>query len=119
MKANLVYISGYATKGEDYDDTYCYYEKYGSYFSSLDRGGFTVSQDSACQWGIFFFCIIFDVIKTNICRRSLTSVFQQVSDAYNLHREERQSVALENILINNFCKASIPFLRKRSRVEGD
>ena len=90
MKVNLAYISGYVTRklneeGKDYDDTYCYYEKYGRYLASLDRSGLNVPQDSTCQWAIFC-CIIFDVIKTSLYRRSLTSVFQQVSDAYNLHR---------------------------------
>ena len=53
MKANLVCISGYVTRklnvdGKDYDDTYCYHEKYDSNLASLDRGGLNVPQDSAC-----------------------------------------------------------------------
>ena len=116
IKANLVHISGYVTrklnvKDEENDDTYHYYEEYGCYLASLDRGGLKVPNDTACQWAIFCF-IIFDVIKTNVCRRSLTSVFLQVSDAYHFHREERHCVVLANIFINNFCKASTPLLRK-------
>ena len=47
MKANLVYISGYVTRklnveGKDYDDNYCYYEKYGRYLTSLARGGLSM-----------------------------------------------------------------------------
>ena len=50
MKENLIYISGYVTRklnvdGKDYDDSYCYYEKYGRYLASLDRGGLNVPQD--------------------------------------------------------------------------
>ena len=85
--------------------------QYGSYLAWLDRGGLNVPQDSTCQWAIFSY-IIFDVIKTSICRRSVTSVFQQVSDAYNLHRENSHCVALANILFNNFCKASTSLIRK-------
>ena len=115
MKANLFYISGYVTiklhvEGEDYDDTYSYYEKYGRYLASLNRGGLKVPQDSTFQWVIFCY-LIFDVIKTSICR-SLMYIFQQVSDTYNLNTEEKHCVALANILINNFCKASTPLLRK-------
>ena len=44
--------------------------------------------------------------------RSLTSVFQQVSDVNNLYGEKTHCVALANILIINFCKASTPLLRK-------
>ena len=40
-------------EGIDYDDTYCYNEKCGSYFASLDREGMNVPQDSTCQWAIF------------------------------------------------------------------
>ena len=50
MKANLVDISGYVTiklnvEGKDYDVTYFYYEKYGRYLVSLDRGGLNVPHD--------------------------------------------------------------------------
>ena len=86
MKANLVYISGYVTRklnveGKDCDDTYCYNEKCGSYLASLDREGLNVPQDSTFQWGNF---LLYNIgrDKSSICRRSLTSVFQQVSDFF-------------------------------------
>ena len=76
MKANLVYISGYITRklnveGKAYDDTYCYYKKYGRYLASLDREGLNVPQDSTCQWAIF---LLYNI------RRDKNQHLQEVAD---------------------------------------
>lgn len=117
MKGNLVHIAGYVARKliledvDEYDDTYYYYEKYGGYLTSLDRGGLKIPTDSVCQWAIFC-SLMFDVIKNNVCRKSLASAFLQISDTYNFDIKENQCIILANIFLNNFCKASTPLIRK-------
>ena len=56
VKMSLVYIAGYVTRndnaiseGELLSHTFLYYEKYGHYTKSLDRGGLKVPTDETCQ----------------------------------------------------------------------
>ena len=78
---SLVYIAGYITrkdnKSSGEEDTFLYFERYGSYTRALNRGGLSIPGDSACQWTIFCY-IIFNLIKDHVCRVSLIDIFQKI-----------------------------------------
>ena len=79
----LVYVAGYVTKKDDPEidsfHTFFYYEKFGCYTQSMNRGGLNLPNDVACQWCIFCY-LLFLVVKRNVCRQSLSDMFQFVSD---------------------------------------
>ena len=112
---SIVYVSGYVARNATYqqngEDTYSYFEKYGEYTASLDRGGLCKPGDSVCQWAIFGF-IMFNAIKHHVCRKSLANILMQVSDSHNFGIQQNQSSILANIFLNNHSKASTPLLRK-------
>ena len=113
-KTNLVHIAGYvARKGsrDETSDTYHYSEKFGDYTATLNRGGLTTPGDKFCQWAIFCY-IIFGFIKDDVCRTSLSKVFQRISDEYGFEMDSTHVRVLANILLNRFCKLSTPLLRK-------
>lgn len=118
IKENLVYIAGYLIKNDNAftDDTYHYYEKCGDYTRNLNRGGLNIPGDAVCQWVTFCF-IMFNIVRTKICRTSLVKIFQSVADhhIYGYSAREYHSRALANILINNYCSASTPRLGKESK----
>ena len=90
---------------------YHYFEKYGEYSVSLDRGGLNTPEDVVCQWIIFGF-IIFHSIKNSVCHTSLRRTLLQISDAYGFSIQQAYSFTPANIFLSNLCKASNPLLRK-------
>ena len=71
-KMALVFIAGYVTQTDSQAsenellvNTSCYYEKYGEYTDSLDRGGLIGPSDNACQWAFFGF-ILFHTKKDHV-----------------------------------------------------
>ncbi|XP_076437845.1 uncharacterized protein LOC143277020 [Babylonia areolata] len=109
-KSVLVYIAGYVTrKDTDYEEgqTSFYFDKYGQYTKSLDRGGLKVPSDRACQWTIFSF-IIFNVVKNSVCRHSFMRIALALSDMYEFHMKERHARIVANILIKNYCRDATP-----------
>ena len=68
-KSSLVYIAGYITRNDlELDErtrlgqTSFYFEKYGEFTKSMDRGVLNVPSDRACQWTIFCY-ILFKTVK--------------------------------------------------------
>ena len=86
-KISLVYIAGYVTRKDlkVSEDTFFYYEKYGSYTQHLDRGGLKHANDLTCQWVIFSH-IIFDNVKDHICQKSISEIFLYISESYVFDR---------------------------------
>ena len=109
VKTNLVHIAGYITRKVDTaeDDSFLYYEKYGRYTHDLNRGGLKIPGDSTCQWVMFCF-ILFNSIQSNICRKSLIMVFQDVSEHYGFSERYSRCMILSNTLINMYCKKITP-----------
>ena len=107
VKSSLVYIAGYVKRRDTSfkDDTYCYFEKYGQYTSSLSRGGLVEAGDSACQWAIFCY-ISFKLVCDKICRNSLSEIFLDISQYYNFEMTQQNCFVMSNILLNNFCKVT-------------
>ena len=85
-KMTLLYIAGYVVRN-NYDEekllehTAFYYEKFGKYIKSLDRGGLKIPSDTTCQW-VFFSFILFHTVKEKVCRKSLSRIFMLVSEFY-------------------------------------
>ena len=110
----LVYVAGYVTRkdgtlSEEHllDLTTFYFQKYGDYTHSVDRGGLNVPSDNACQW-TFFCYIMFNTVKEKVCRLSLTNVFMSVSDFYSFNMERDHGDILANILLKNYCLQETP-----------
>lgn len=116
-KSVLVYIAGYVTRNDPEVDesqlgqTTFYYEKFGAYTDSLDRGGLRTPSDQACQWTIFCF-ILFSVVKDFVCRKSFCGMAMTLSDIFQLGMEDRHARILSNIFLNNHCRASTPWSTK-------
>ena len=89
--------------------TMFYATKYGSYTSDLDRGHLKVPEDRAVQW-TFFSYLMFEGIKDDVCRVSLTKVFEEISEEFDFGMKTSHARVLANILLNNLCKASTPSL---------
>ncbi|XP_078483590.1 uncharacterized protein LOC144744006 [Ciona intestinalis] len=110
----IVYISGYIVRKDNdlnLDDTYNYYEKYGSYTQCLNRSGLQLPNDMACQWAILCY-VMFSKVKSKVCRKSLSSIFQLVSDYYAFNMDNAHCHILSNILLNRWCKSVTPYLGK-------
>ena len=57
---SFVYISGYIQLKNGYDnneESYLYYDRFGNYFDSLNRGGLTPPYDNVVQWAVFCFIL--------------------------------------------------------------
>ena len=78
-KMALIYIAGYVTrkdpeKTEDelLAQTSFYYQKFGDYLNSLDRGSLNIPCDCSCQW-VFSCFTMFNVVK----KKGVSQVFVQ------------------------------------------
>ena len=74
-KMSLVHIAGYVTRKDLalteeklLGATTFYYQKYGKYTDTLDRGGLNIPTDSACQW-TFFSYLMFNAVNTMYAER--------------------------------------------------
>ena len=113
---SLVYISGYISRKDldmNLNATYMYYEKYGSYTQQPDHGGLNIPCDTVCQWCVFGY-LMFDKVKSSVCRNSLSNIFQTISDYYGFNVEKQHCLALSNILLNKWCKSFALGLGKES-----
>ena len=114
VKETLVYIAGYIVyKDEPVDDTFTYYEKFGNFTNVLNRGGLAIPPDSICQF-CFFSYILFNEVKTNVCRQSLCNAFMVISEVYSLNIGKKHEIIICNIFLNNYVHLFTP----RSSKEG-
>ena len=102
-KMSLCHMAGYVTQKDpaetkEYllDTTTFYFQKYGKYTDSLDRGGLKVPTDRACQW-TFFGYIMFNAVKEVVCRKSLSNLLVTISDIHTFNMERRHALVLSNI----------------------
>ena len=99
---------------DDVENAGFYHQMYGQYIDKQNRGGLTTPPDAMCQWTIFGF-IMFNIIKSNVCRTSLVKVIQIVADHYGFPVSKRHCMTLANIFLKNFCSLSTPTSRKESK----
>lgn len=109
VKMTLVYIAGYVIKKQAFavDETFFYYEKFGEYFKTLNRGGLTIPGDHVCQW-VYYCYILFRDVANDVCRKSLSAVLFKISEFYDLHAGKTHCITMSNILINNHCHLYTP-----------
>ena len=109
VKSSLVYISGYVTRNDiaSVEDTFVYFERYGMFTAGLDRGGLHIPSDSICEWVCFCY-IMFHSVVTNICRYSLSKIFMNIAERFNIAVEMKHGNILSNILLNNYCRLNSP-----------
>lgn len=119
-KMALVHVAGYVTRKDELTEEQLfevqsqYYQEYGSFTQSLDRGGLKVPSDTACQWTFFSF-IMFNAVKENVCRTSLAKCFMSISDSYDFKMETSHANILSNIFFKNYCTQSTPRSSKEPR----
>ena len=85
-KQSLVYIAGYVVRKdlaceEEEEDTFNYFQKYGTFTSNLDRGGLQSANDFTCQWTMFSY-IVFQSVVNSVCRKSLSNIFYKISEIF-------------------------------------
>lgn len=105
VKCSLVYIAGYVVRKDANlkEDSFRYFEEYGGFTSSLNRGGLVQAGDSACQWSIFSY-IVFQLVCDKVCRNSLSEILMDISQYYNFEMSKNSCFVMSNILLNNYCK---------------
>lgn len=110
----IVYIAGYIVRKDpnlykcgNNTDTLFYFESFGKYTNSLNRGGLKIPVDSVCQWVIFSF-ILFEVVKDNVCRKSMNNLMMMIAEHYDFPVERKHGNILCNIFFKNYCLISTP-----------
>ena len=122
-KMSLVHIAGYVTRKDIelteeqmLETTTFYYQKYGKYTDTLDRGWLNVPTDNACQW-TFFAYLMFNAVKDHVCRKSLSTIFVDISNTFGFGMNSHHSRILSNILFNNHCKLMNPRSTKQTKLK--
>lgn len=116
VMASLVFIGGYIQRkaGSFYEfDTMIYFDNYGLYLNTLDRGKLTKPHDTLMQWTIFCF-ILFTEISDVVCRKNIMKKFEAISEKYNFEASDKHNRTIANILINN----KVHLLSPRSHKEA-
>ena len=113
IKMSLFYIAGYITRKdclteeEIFNDIAFYYHEYGSFLKEIDRGDLKVPLDTTVQW-VFFCFIMFNAVKSKVCRNSLTNIFMLVSEMHHFNTERVHGIILSNIFFKNYCLFQSP-----------
>ena len=112
---SIIYIAGYIQKknGYEYDDTVFYYQKFGSYFDSLDRGGLCTMLYSGHCSALSYFC----QFSEQLCRTFLVKQFLFISEKFNFGLTENHSRTLSNILLKNYSILRSPGSSKETQLK--
>ena len=120
-KMSLCHMAGYVTRKDPAETeerllgtTTFYFQKYGKFTNSLDRGGLKVPTDTACQW-TFFGYIMFNAVKEVVCRKSLTNLLMIISDIHTFNMERRHGLILSNMFFKNHCVQNTPRSTKEAK----
>ena len=122
-KMSLVHIAGYVTRKdaemteeELLGTTTFYYQKFGKYTDTLDRGWLNVPTDNACQW-TFLSYLMFNAVKNHVCRKSLSAIFMDISTSFGFGMMSHHARILSNIFFNNHCKLMNPRSTKETKLK--
>ena len=123
-KMSLLYIAGYVTRNnmEQSEEellgvTTFYHQKFGSYTDKIDRGQLNIPTDTAAQWTFLSF-IMFNTVKENVCRNSLSSILMMISEYYSLGINKQHARILSNIFLKNHCLKSTPSCAKETSLKA-
>jgi len=116
VKMSLIYIAGYIVRKEDpgNNDTFMYYDRFGTFLSGLNRGRLCIPPDTVCQW-VMFSCILFLEVASDACRSSLSNLMMSISESYDFSMERKHGNSLSNIFLNNYCKLYTPVTEKEPK----
>ena len=116
VRSNLIHLAGYIIRKVDSTDdaSYFYYEKYGNNTKSLNRCVLKMPEDSTCQWVLFCF-ILFNSIQSRVCRKSLITVFQDVSNHYGFPARKCHCITFSSTLSYLLCKRITPLSAKETQ----
>ena len=117
--SSLIYIAGYVQKkgGQAKEnDTVFYFEKYGKYLESINRGHLIIPQDCIVQWCIF--CLIFFVQLSNIkCHNFVANAFVFISNFYEFNVLPKHCRILANIFLANYSILCTPRSTKEASLK--
>ena len=123
-KMSLLYIAGYVTRNnmEQSEEellgvTTFYHQKFGLYTDKIDCGQLNIPTDTAAQWTFLSF-IMFNTVKENVCRNSLSSILMMISEYYSLGINKQHARILSNIFIKNHCLKSTPSCAKETSLKA-
>ena len=116
---SLCHIAGYVTRHdaersevELLEITTFYHQKYGDFTDALDRGGLNIPSDTACQW-TFFCYIMFNAVKKDVCRTSLSNLFMLTSQMHNFNMQRNHALILSNVFFKD--KKSVKSVKNTPR----
>lgn len=115
----LLYVSGYIQRKCGYDDpfdTKYYYDTYGDFIDSMNRGGLLIPFDGLVQWSLFCF-IVFSSFTDDVCRNVMVNAFMHVGTKYNFYVEKKHCRTLSNILLKNFSILNTPGSSKETKLK--
>ena len=117
--SGMLYVAGYIQRKCGYDDpcdTKYYYDSYGYFIDSMNRGGLLIPYDGLVQWSLFCF-IIFNSFTGDVCRSFMVNVFLHVATKYNFYVEEKHCRTLSNIFLKNFSIMNTPGSSKETKLK--
>lgn len=68
------------------------------------------------HWLAFCF-ILFNTVKLNTCRNSLTDIFMLVSEMHHFTVKEEHAITLLNLFFKNYCLFESPWITKEPSLE--
>ena len=98
-------MSGYAQKQcgvLNTDDSCLYYEEYGAYFKSLNRGKLEIRFDFMVQFTLFSYFYFTKFYKLTFSHKFLGDKFMFISEQYHLNATKKHCKVLTNIYFKNF-----------------
>ena len=107
----LVYIEGYIIgkdeNGDDADDSYYYYNKYGFFTHNLNSIGIHLPGDTVCQWVVYGYIMSNEVVN-DYCKKLWCRIFSNIFDLYDLQIKNTYLPEFANILFNDYCSLFSP-----------
>ena len=98
-KSSLVYITGYVFRRDvdEEDDTFLYFNKYGTFNITINRGGLKIPGDTGCEWTFMCYVLFNFVGVSKICRYSLSCLFLDVAFLRDFTSIKREHATIANI----------------------
>lgn len=117
----LLYVSGYIQKTcgvvQEFDSM-LYYDNYGIYLDSINRGKLTIPYDTLVQWVIFSFILFTQIPDEDLdCRNNISNKFFVISELYDFNVTLKHCRTFANILINNKTRQITPKSTKEANLK--
>ena len=116
VMSSIVYIAGYVVrdcKERNDEDTYEYYNNFGTYLKALNRGGLHIPNDSVVQWAAFSY-LLFMAVEDACCINLLIKLFIEVAERYQFKFEKKHCRRLGNTFLKNSVLLKSPLSQKET-----